>query len=441
MDSMSLKVKNIEFQGFTLDLGEKILMRDQQLVAIPPKALELLLVIAERPGHIFEKADLIESVWPDTFVEEGNLPYTITLLRKALGDNAEKPRFIETVPRRGYRFIADVTHHNSNGDGRMNVGPVSKARNSYLRAQYLRRRNKAELITSITHADHAISEDPEFALAYTHKAETYNLMGFYAFLPPAEAFLKAKDAARTALDLDETMPEAYNSLAFVSLFYEWDLAKAEREWLRALELKRNYAIGRQWYANVLTAAGQWDDAIYQLTLAQEIDPASPVLISKPGWSYYYAREYDKAIEPCERAIGFDDTFVYAHLWLGQALERKGEYERAITEFSTVVSRLQGAPEPIALLAHAYAVSGNRKRARAILADLLEHFSERYISPYHVATVYVGMDEKEQAMAWLETAYRDRQYPMVLLKHDPRLDPLRSDPRFRDLLQRITPLAS
>lgn len=430
-----MKGKSLEFLGFTLDLDEKILAKDGQLVPVPPKALELLLVIAARPGHVFEKVELIESVWPSTFVEEGNLPYTVTLLRKALGDNAEDPKFIETVPRRGYRFIAQVRQFDA-AIQRTNNGPLSKAHKSYLRAQYLRRRNRSELLTSIENANQAIVEDPEFALAYTHKAETYALMGFYAFLQPAEAFSKAREAARKALELNPNMPEAYNSLAYVSLLYEWDLAKSETEWLRALELKPDYAVGRQWYASMLTAAGRWDEAIHQLMLAQEIDPASPVLISKPAWSYYYAGEFEKAIEPCERAIAYDDTFVYAHLWLGQALERQGEYEKAVKEFRTVVARMDGAPEPVALLAHAYAVSGDQMRARKILGDLFAQFRERYVSPYHIATVYAGLNEIDEAMNWLETAYRDRQYSMILLEHDSRLSLMRPDPRFKHLLGRV-----
>jgi TolB-like protein len=298
------------------------------------------------------------------------------------------------------------------------------------------RRTEEGLRKGIEYFEQAISKDPGYSLAYVGLADTYNVLGFYGFLSPKEAYPKAKAAARQALALNEKLAEAHNSLAYAVLYYDWDFMTAEKEFTRAIELNPKYPIAHQWYGNLLTATGRWEEAIQEFKRAQELDPLSLVITAVPAWTYYYARQYDRGVEPCLKAIEMDENFALAHDWLGQVYERKGMYEKAIAAFKKGLTILSNDPETAALLAHAYAVSGNKREAQVILDDLLEHLSQRYVSPYHIATVYVGLGNKVRALKWLETAFNDRQNMLILLKHDPRMDNLRSDPRFGELLRRI-----
>ncbi len=313
----------------------------------------------------------------------------------------------------------------------------SEAYQLYLKGRFFwNRRTEEGIRKGKDYFEQAISEDPEYALAYVGLADSYNVMGFYSFLSPKESFPKAKAAAEKALELNEELAEAHNSLAYATLYYDWNFAAAEKEFLRAIELKPNYPIAHQWYGNLLTAMGRWDEAIQEFERAGELDPLSLVITAVPGWTYYYARQFDRAIEPCQKAIDMDRNFALAHNWLGQVYERKGMYERAISEFKEALSISGDSPETAALLAHVYAVSGSRRQAQVILDNLLELSKQKYVSPYHIATIYAGLGDKDRALKWLDTAYNDRQNLLIFLKHDARLDNLRGDPRFQDLLRRV-----
>jgi TolB-like protein/class 3 adenylate cyclase/Flp pilus assembly protein TadD len=301
------------------------------------------------------------------------------------------------------------------------------------------KRTEEGLRKGVEYFEQAIAKDPGYPLAYVGLADSYNIIGFYNFLPPKEAFPKAKAAARQALVLDEKLSEAHNSLAYVLLYYDWDFAAAEEEFKRAIELNPRYAVAHQWYANLLTAMGRWDEAIQQFKRSQELDVLSPVITAVPAWTYYYARQYDRAIQPCLKAIEMDANLALAYNWLGQAYERKGMYEKAIAQFK---EGLRISPDDFnlkALLAHVYAASGNKREAQVNLNDLLESGSKRYVSPYHLATIYTSLGDKDNAIKWLETSLHNRQHILIFLKYDSRMDDLRSDPRFTFLLQRISRL--
>jgi tetratricopeptide (TPR) repeat protein len=239
-----------------------------------------------------------------------------------------------------------------------------------------------------------------------------------------------------ALEINDNLAEAHNSLAYAALYYDWNFAAAEREFKRAIDLNPNYPVAHQWYGNLLTAMGRWDEAIREFELARELDPLSLIINSVPGWTYYYARQYDRAIEHCQKAIDLDPNFALAHEWLGQAYERKGMYDKAIEEFEKAITLSGRAPEAVALLAHAHAVSGKSREAQTVLNDLKELSARHYVSPYHIATIHVGLGERDRAFEYLENAYKHRQNVLVFLKNDPRLDGLRSDPRYSDLVRRL-----
>lgn len=313
----------------------------------------------------------------------------------------------------------------------------SKAYQLYLKGRFFwNRRTEADIRKAIEYFDQAISEDPEYTLAYVGLADSFNVMGFYNMLSPGESFPKAKIAAEKALKLNGDLAEAYSSLAYVALYYDWDFAVAEKGFIRAIELKPNYPVAHQWYGNLLTAAGKWDEAAREFAQAQELDPLSPIITAVPAWTYIYARQYDRAIEPCRKALDLDPNFALAHNWLGQAYERKGNYEKAIIEFNKALSLSEESSETKALLAHVHAVSGNKRQARNILNELTEQSKYRYVSPYHIATIYAGLGDQDRALKWLDEAYQDRQNNLIFLNYDARMDDLRSNPRFLELLKKV-----
>ena len=313
----------------------------------------------------------------------------------------------------------------------------SEAYRLYLMGRYFwNRRTEEGLKKGLGYFEKAISTDPGYALAYVGLADSYNVLGFYSFLPPKESFPKAKAAAKRALELNGRLAEAHNSLAYATLYYDWDFTAAENGFKRAIELNPDYPVAHQWYGNLLSAMGRWDEAIGQFGHAQKLDPLSLIIVAVPCWTYYYARQYDRAVEHCQKAIDMDRNFALAHYFLGQAYERKGAYESAVSEFKETLSLSRDYPEAEALLAHAYAVSGDKRQAHAVLDSLTELSKQRYVSPYHIATIHVGLGNKDEAFKWLDTAYNDRQNILVFLRHDARLDTLRSDPRFAELVRKV-----
>ena len=257
-------------------------------------------------------------------------------------------------------------------------------------------------------------------------------MPSYADVAPDEYFPKAKAAAKRAIELDESLAEAHTALARVLFAYEWKFPESEGEYLRAIELNPNYATAHHWYGNAnLLRTGRFEEAIVEGKRAQELDPLSLVINADLGENYLLARRYDEAIAQLRKAVEMDDRFYYAHRWLGVAYLMKGLHREAIAEYEK--ARPLGMES---LLGHAYALSGNRAEALKSLARLREISERVYVPPYHFARIYVALGDKEQAFEWLEKSYRERNQEMTRLKIDPFLDPLRSDPRFADLMRRV-----
>ena len=247
---------------------------------------------------------------------------------------------------------------------------------------------------------------------------------------------KAKEAAKRALEIDDTLPEAHSSLATVNWWYDWDWLAAERELRRAIELNPNYASGHEQYGRYLVSMGRFDEGIEENKRGVQLDPLSLRANANLGQSLYFSRRYAQAIEQLRKAIDMDPNFWVAHSDLGLAYEQKGQFPEAIAELQKAVL-LEGAiPAPTALLGRAYAVSGKRAEAQKVLDELKERSKRSYVPPYNIAIIYTGLGEKDQALAWLEKAYAERSFYLTLLKVDPDLDSLRSDPRFQDLARRV-----
>jgi serine/threonine protein kinase/tetratricopeptide (TPR) repeat protein len=282
----------------------------------------------------------------------------------------------------------------------------------------------------------AVQLDPDYALAYAGLADCYyNASGTYA--PPAEVMPKIKATAEQALGLDETLAEAHTALAQVKAFYEWDWAEAEKELKRALELNPGYARAAYVYGMILSEQGRVDEAIGQFTRAHELDPLSSETSAWIAFAYYLNRKYDESIQESKKLLDADRTFITVHINLAMAYEQQGRFAEAEAELNQWQSLDPGAPYPKVFSAHLYAISGRREAAQKILNGFSDARSaQNYIDPFYHSLVYAGMGDKEQAFVWLEKAFQAKSEDMLNLKKDPRLDGLRADPRFNDLLRRL-----
>jgi len=615
-----------EFGRFRLKVAERVLLREGELVPLTPKVFDILVTLVENGGQVVAKDDLMKRVWPNTFVEEGNLTQNISLLRKALGETPGGAQFIETVPRRGYRFVAETKQSWADAEpagnghkehsletsidtpvvstpnttsqlarirrtplfavvaGLVVVGIIGlvyftswgKAENSIQSiavlpfidesadpdAQYINDKIAESLINSLSklpqlrvvprsvvagykgkeidprkvgeelnvravvtgrirrhgdiiniqadlidlqnvaqlwgqHYDHKVSDvllvqddisrdifenlrvklnveekkqleayrlylkgrnawnkrtsdalqeaidffnqaiaiDPNYGAAYAGLADCYNMLVVYGRLEPKEGFPKAKEAAQRALEIDESSAEAHSSLAFIKFRWDWDRSATEREFQTAIKLKPAYAPAHQWYSSYLVAVERFDEAIAEAKRTEELEPLSFVASSHLGWIYYLAGQNDKAIEQCRKILERDPSSFPARRYLGLAYEAKGMYSEAIAEFQTGV-KLSGSPLMLALLGHAYAVSGKTAEAKQVLSDLQQLQGQRYVSPYTVAAIHAGLGDQDQAFKWLETAVEERDIWLMNLKVDPVFAKLRSQRKFTDILARI-----
>ncbi len=276
-----------------------------------------------------------------------------------------------------------------------------EAYEDYLKGRYYWNRRSGEGFTkAIGYFEEATHRDPQYALAYAGLADCYGIIGatIYGSVPASEAAPKARAAAKRALEIDPTLAEAETSLAI--------------------------------------AVGRFDESFEQIKKARDLDPLSISINSSFGWRLYLARQYDRSIAQLQDTLEMDPSYEWAHLILGQAFEQKGEFNPALAELHKALEISHNSPLMISALAHAYALSGNRVEAQKLLTELEALSKNQYVSPYYVAVVNLGLGKNELAMNWLEKAYADRSNGLVFLRVEPELDPLRADPRFIALQNKL-----
>ena len=307
----------------------------------------------------------------------------------------------------------------------------------YLKGRYYWNKRTAKTINKgIEYFEQAIEKDPSYPLAYAGLADSYNILGFYGFATPGDTFPKAKAGALKALKIDEALPEAHASLAYANFYYDWDWSSAEREFKRSIELNPAYATARHFYANYLMAVGRHREALAELGKAQELDPLSMIINAAIAWAFYFARQYHRVIEQCRKTLEMDPNFVVARAWLGQTYLQIGAFHDAIIEFQKAIELSEGSPIYVAMLGHGHAVAGDVPEAQKLLDQLKKLSIGAYVPSYNIGEVYIGLGDTDKAFEWLQKAYEERSRALVFLNVEPRLDPLRSDPRFEDLLCRM-----
>jgi DNA-binding winged helix-turn-helix (wHTH) protein/tetratricopeptide (TPR) repeat protein len=542
-----------EFGPFRIDVANRLLLRGGEPLAVTPKAVDTLLALVQCRGQVLRKADLMNLVWPDTLVEESNLSQNIYLIRKALGERPNGLSYIETIPRRGYRFVADVReyqdepvgpascalrnakvrmdgpeeaggqtpntpdHRPESAQPRLDKAADAAQRSSpsprplpralgrarwlntalgtaavvvlviggllYLRLSgrqgslntnrleslaavpfkplgarsdnpdayqaylqgcyYLDNQTTRILESSIAHFQHATRMDSRYAAAYAGMAECYVMLAFqYDAMQPErkEAVPRAREAAARALDLNDQLPEAHVAFGAIKLYVDSDYAGAEREYNRAVDLNPGYAHGHHAYAILLFTVGRINEAVAEITRAEELEPLSVSIAKNVADGYYFVRQYDQAIEQYRRAAKLDPADFEVRQDLGWAYACRGMQGEAEAEFVQAMMLRDAAPERLRRLRQGYNRGGLKGFWRTWLDVQRERIQKGQLDPSFIALVYAFLGDKSQALAWLQRAAQDRSIDPTTLRFDPIFDPLRSDPRYLALLRQtgLTP---
>lgn len=570
-------VSTLKFGTFEIELESRELRKQGVRMRLEEKPFLILEALLTQAGRMVTRKSLHEKLWPDTYVRfDQNLNTAVNKLRDMLGDSAQSPRFIETLPRLGYRFIAQVSKverpHSSpivgtakkmlavlpleslggaaekeyfadglteelishlgqinpkrfgviartsaiqyknakksiseiaaelkveyvlegsvrcegssvritvqlietgnqahlwsasynrefrevlsvQADVARHVGRAlalellaeepgkclsfdPNAHEAYLRGRFFfGQRTEEALKKAIASFETALSIEPRCARSLSGTADCYNLLCWFGALSPAEAGTKSVTAAKKAIAIDPSLSEPHASLALARFWHQWDWVGAEEEFLRAIELNPSYASAHHWYAAYLNSMGRFEEAHKAQDRARELDPLSLMLSMGTADSFFFARQYDRAIQHLQAVIEQEPRFVPAYFSLGRFYAQTGRHEEAIAAFEKALQYSRNR-EALAPLAHAYALEGKTDKARELLGELMGATEGRYVASPLIARAHLGLGEFERALDWLEKGFAERSYWMVFLKCDPVYDPVRSHPRFVQLMNRV-----
>jgi serine/threonine-protein kinase len=280
-------------------------------------------------------------------------------------------------------------------------------------------------------------EDAQYAQAYSGLADAYGLLGHYGALSPAEVWTKAASNAAWAVLQDENSAEAHTSLAHVKGTQDWDWLGAEREFNRAISLDPRYPTAHHWYAvSCLAPLGRLDDALTEMAMAQALDPISSIIARDLARMHYYRRDFEAALEQCDRAIELNPHFTPAYWILGLVQEQRGDFDESAAAFQRAIQLSPQSPLMQAALGRTLALSSKRNEALRILQELHELAERRYVSPFEIASLHFALGQSDQAFDWLTKAFQDRCFELICLKVDPRMASLWGNPRFQNLFRQL-----
>lgn len=380
--------------------------------------------------HVRINAQLIDGltdqhIWAETYDRELS---NVLLLQSEVASDIAKQIDLKLTPQQRQRLAAGAHP------------VVPEAYQAYLLGRYYWNKRTANgLAKSGEFFQDAIKKDPNYALAYSGLSDYFaflTLIGGPEILPPKQAMTQSKQAAEKALQLDRSLAEAHASMGHVLHNYVWDFAGAEREFKRAIDLNPSYSTVHHWYAHLLMQTGRPVEAIRESQRALELDPLSPFVNNGLARQYYLNRQYDKAIGQCQVALQIDPAYLPARILLGLAYEQKGTFGEAISELEQARNMADTLPMSHALLAHAYAGAGRKVDAENELAVLKKIAQARYVPSSYFAVVYIALNDKDQAFSYLQKSHQERSEQVLYMGVEPFVDPLRSDPRFRSLLNQI-----
>ena len=282
--------------------------------------------------------------------------------------------------------------------------------------------------------EQVIDQDPQFAPAYTGLADCYISLRVWALVPPQAAFPKARELARRALDLDDTLAEAYASLAFVDTFYDWDWEAGGRKFDRAIALNPGNALTRLWNGHYLSIIGRFDEAIAEMRIAQGLDPLSPVVSANLGWTFILAHDHGRAIDKLHRVLALEPGNGIAHFYLRYAYVETGKLGEAIDTFQKAIAATGGMPWLAESIAWVQGLVGDRRKAQAALREAESRVETGYVPSSAIAMIHLGLGDDEAVLDWLEKGLAERDALMVWLKYMPCFDHLHPHPRFKALVR-------
>jgi TolB-like protein/Flp pilus assembly protein TadD len=308
----------------------------------------------------------------------------------------------------------------------------------YLKGRYYWAQRPQGIGKAIEYFERAIDKDPNYARARAGLADCYVTLGSWenGSMQPIEAMAKAQEAAGKALELDQRLAEAYTTLAYRTTHHDWDWACAEAQFQHAFELNANYAVCHHWYSHYLTAVGRTEESLKASKRCLELDPLDLVINVHMAWHYHFARQYEQAIEQCSKTNELHPNSFWPAYFFGLAYEQQGHVDRAVEEFRTSVRMSGNVTFATAALGHLYGITGKADEARGVYEELKTRAERAYVPAYDIALVCTGMGWNDEALDYLARAHQERSGWMTYLKVDPRLDPLRHDARFVDLLRRV-----
>jgi TolB-like protein/Flp pilus assembly protein TadD len=312
------------------------------------------------------------------------------------------------------------------------------AYNLYVQGRYhLNQRTEEGLRKAVEFFEKSIVEDAQYAQAYSGLADAYGLLGHYGALSPAEVWTKAASNAAWAVLQDENSAEAHTSLAHVKGTQDWDWLGAEREFNRAISLDPRYPTAHHWYAvSCLAPLGRLDDALTEMAMAQALDPISSIIARDLARMHYYRRDFEAALEQCDRAIELNPHFTPAYWILGLVQEQRGDFDESAAAFQRAIQLSPQSPLMQAALGRTLALSSKRNEALRILQELHELAERRYVSPFEIASLHFALGQSDQAFDWLTKAFQDRCFELICLKVDPRMASLWGNPRFQNLFRQL-----
>lgn len=312
-----------------------------------------------------------------------------------------------------------------------------EAYRAYLRGRHFwNQRSERSLRRSREQFQQALEHDPLYGRAWAGLADTYNVQPFWGLAPPTEAFPKAKQACRRAIELCPNLAEAHAARAYAQFYFDWRWRDAETSYRTALELDRSYATAHHGYGVCSGLRGHFEGALEQLSLAAELDPLSMIIAADTGLVHFWRGDLAQARRCCRSALDIDESFPPAHLYLGLIEEQDGRQDAAVSALRRAVDTSRGSTAATAALGHALARAGETEEAESLLRGLTENGKDGYVSCYPVAVLHLGLGRVDEAFRWLEKAQASRSETLVWLKVDPRLEPVREDARLAALAEEM-----
>jgi len=439
--------ETFHFGEFTLDVRERRLLRGAEVVRLLPKAYDMLVALVQQRGRLVTKDELLRRVWPESFVEEGGLTVHVSALRKALGEDAHRPIYIETVARSGYRFIAAVTcdlaHEKPLAPSAITRSVelyelVGRGRSHLLSGSFF------ELPAAVDAFRSAIEIDPTYAPAHAGLARARCVEAAFHAVPHQEALAEAKASALRALAMDSASADAQVALGTVLFLSEWDWTAAERSLRRALEINPDHTEALLQYGSLQEALGRLDDGLRCKQQALARDPRSPGVLVQIAISYWHQRKYDETLVWARRALEIDPKHVLAVQFINHVYMKIGDVHRFAAwtvskaiEFGLPEERVAVLKQVTADMQQVYATVG-LSGVRRFLVDQITNpqldFDVLLKMAFFRAILYGDAGRLDEAFDYLDQAIAFRDPALVHLAVAPDWDSLRGDPRFAERLR-------